>query len=144
MIITAATSAPAWADQNFAVHFVGTATNLTAAPGDGGASVSWTPPTLDQGTPLTTYTLKVYNGATLVKSVVVPGSATSALVTGLTNGTTYTFTVTANAVVGFGNESAHSNAVTPSRAAAQAPPSAASPSRLGTKPAPPNPGPPPR
>ncbi len=42
--------------------------------------------------------------------------ATSTTVTGLTNGTSYTFTVSATNAIGTGPASATSNAVTPTRA----------------------------
>jgi hypothetical protein len=140
MIITAATAAPAWADQNFAVLFVGTPTSITAIAGDESAGVSWAPPTFDSAQ--VTYTIKVYSGVTLVKTVVIPAPASSTFVAGLTNGVTYTFTVTANFNGGSGAESVHSNAVTPSREVAPAPAPPPAGSRQGVPQAPPaTPGP---
>jgi Fibronectin type III domain len=135
MVITAATAAPAWADQNFAVLFVGTPTNVTATAFEQGAVVSWTPSTFDPA--LISYTIKVYSGVTLVKSLVIPAPASNTVVSGLTDGVTYTFTVTANSNGGSGAESVHSNAVTPSRAVAPAPAPPPAGSRQGVPPAPP-------
>ena len=61
--------------------------------------------------------------------VIVSGSATTAVVYGLTNGTSYTFTVTATNIIGSGAPSPPSNAVIPdSRLTAQSQPAPA-PSR---------------
>jgi PKD repeat protein len=89
-------------------------TGVTASAGDGSATVTWTAP-LDGGSAITSYTITHYIGAEAQPTTLVSGSppATSTTVSGLTNGTTYTFTVTATNAVGPGPPSAHSSAVTP-------------------------------
>jgi hypothetical protein len=113
---------PQWDDRNFAVSFVGTPSNVAATANDGSAAVGWTPATLDPGTPIVTYTVRAYVGASIVKSMIVPGPAGAVIVSGLTNGLTYTFTVIANVIGASGPESAHGNAVTPTRVAVQVSP----------------------
>ena len=68
---------------------------------------------------MTTYTITPYIGSAAQTPTTVTGNPapTSAVVSGLTNGTTYTFTVTASNPAGTGPESAQSNAVTPSASA---------------------------
>ena len=92
-------------------------TAVTATAGDAQATVSWTPPLSDGGRPITTYTVGVAtaNGALPAApiSVSVAAPASSATVTGLTNGTAYTFTVTATNAVGTSAQSAPSNSVSP-------------------------------
>ena len=92
----------------------GQATNVTGTAGYASATVSWTAPT--SGGPVTTYTVTPYIGSTAQTPTTVAGNPapTSAAVSGLTNGTTYTFTVTASNPAGPGPESAQSNTVTPS------------------------------
>ncbi|MHB1960972.1 MAG: beta strand repeat-containing protein [Acidimicrobiales bacterium] len=85
----------------------------TATAGNGQATVTWTAPSNDGGSPITGYTVTSSPGAI---TATASGSATSATVTGLTNGTSYTFTVTATNAVGTGPASAASNAVTPTAA----------------------------
>jgi hypothetical protein len=87
----------------------GAPTNVTATAGIASATVSWTPP-FNGGSAITGYTvIAAPGGAT--KSVAA--SLTTTTFTGLTNGTTYTFTVVAKNVAGSGVPSAPSNAVTP-------------------------------
>lgn len=86
-------------------------TAVTALPGDGSAAVAWTAPA-DGGSPITSYTVTPWNGGTALPPTTATG--TSATVTGLTNGTAYTFTVSATNAVGTGPASAPSAAVTPS------------------------------
>jgi hypothetical protein len=64
---------------------------------------------------ITSYTVTPFIGSTAQTPVTVTGSppATSTTVNGLTNGTSYTFTVYATNSVGPGPSSAQSNAVTP-------------------------------
>ncbi len=89
---------------------LGAPTGITAAAGNAQATVSWTVPQWDGGTPVTGYTVTASNGTT----VSAAATATSATVTGLANGTSYTFTVTAANSTGTGPASATSNAVIPS------------------------------
>jgi hypothetical protein len=93
-----------------------------ARAGDQSAWVGWTPSTFDPGTPTTSYKLTAYVGASPVATLTVTAPATAAIFKGLTNGTTYTFTLIAINVFGPSPESAPSNAVTPTRAVQQAPP----------------------
>ncbi len=92
----------------------GAPTNVSATAGDGTATVTWTAPG-NGGSPITSYVVTPYIGTTAQPSTTVSGSppATTATVSGLTNGTAYTFTATAANAVGGGPPSAASNSVTP-------------------------------
>jgi hypothetical protein len=74
--------------------------------------VSWTAPS-DGGSPITGYTVTPYVGTTAQGPTQVSGSTTTARITGLTNGTSYTFKVTATNSIGTGAASGGSNAVAP-------------------------------
>jgi hypothetical protein len=104
-----------WVDVKFsATPAPGTATGVTAtAAGRTSADVRWTAPATG-GAP-TSYKITPYVGTTAQTALAVTTSApaTSKTVTGLTNGTTYTFTVTASNPAGDGPASARSNTVTP-------------------------------
>ncbi len=89
----------------------GAPTGVVAVPGDGQATVSWTAPS-NGGSPITSYTVTSSPGA-----VVVDSGTSSVTVTGLTDGTAYTFTVTATNAIGTGPASAASSPVTPAAAA---------------------------
>jgi hypothetical protein len=87
--------------------------NVTASPASGQAQVSWTQPS-SNGSAITAYTITPYIGSAAQAPVqVTDPAATSAIVSGLTNGTSYTFTVSASNGLGAGPESAPSSAVTP-------------------------------
>ena len=81
----------------------------TATAGDGQASVSFTAPSSDGGAEITLYSVISSPGG-----LTGTGSASPLVVAGLSNGTAYTFTVTATNAASTGPASAASNAVTPS------------------------------
>jgi hypothetical protein len=84
-------------------------TAVSAVRGNGSATVSWSPPA-DNGSPITGYTVTAFPGGS---SVTVGGTSTTATVSGLTNGTAYTFAVTASNAIGMSPPSAPSASVTP-------------------------------
>ncbi len=91
----------------------GTPGTVTAAARNAGALVTWTAPSSDGGSPITGYTVTTYFGVLPLGATNVGGSTTSATVGSLTNGSSYTFKVTANNAVGASPASAASNAVVP-------------------------------
>jgi Domain of unknown function (DUF4082)/Fibronectin type III domain len=88
-------------------------TGVSAQGASQSARVSWTAPAADGDSPITGYTITPYVGSTAQEPVQAGGSATSATITGLTNGTSYTFKVTATNGVGTSPASGASNAVVP-------------------------------
>ena len=85
----------------------GAPTDVVAAAGNDQATVSFTaPPT--GGEPITKYTVTASPGG-----LTATGTASPITIAGLTNGTSYTFTVTATNQIGTGPTSPASNAVTP-------------------------------
>jgi N,N-dimethylformamidase beta subunit-like, C-terminal/Domain of unknown function (DUF4082)/Fibronectin type III domain len=91
----------------------GAPTDVAARPATQSALVSWSAPSSDGDSPITGYTVTPYVGATAQTAVSVGASTTSKTVTGLDNGTAYTFKVKATNAVGTGAASAASSAVTP-------------------------------
>ena len=90
--------------------------NVTAAPGNGSATVAWNPPISDGTVPVDSYTLLVYKTTpSLALFQVEPtlcGTCTSTTVGNLTNGQPYQFYVSAHNAKGSGGYAA-SNVVTP-------------------------------
>ncbi|OGA03760.1 MAG: hypothetical protein A3H35_13370 [Betaproteobacteria bacterium RIFCSPLOWO2_02_FULL_62_17] len=87
----------------------GAPTAVSASPGNTQATVSFSAPGSNGGAAITSYTVTPSPGG-----ISASGSASPITVTGLSNGTAYTFTVTATNSVGTGAASAASNSVTPS------------------------------
>jgi hypothetical protein len=86
----------------------GAPTGALAMPGDGQAAVNFSAPASNGGSPITSYTVTSSPGG-----LTASGSGSPIVVSGLTNGTSYTFTVTATNGAGTGPPSTPSNAVTP-------------------------------
>ena len=105
---SAASAASASVTPQAAVTAPGAPTSVTASAGDGQAIVSFTPPVSDGGAPIAQYTVTSSPGG-----FTATGSASPITVTGLTNGTSYTFTVTATSNGGTSVHSAASAGVTP-------------------------------
>jgi len=93
----------------------GPPTGLTAAPGDGSAAVSFSPPADDGGSTITSYTVTCTSTGGGLPGT---GSGTSSPieVTGLTNGDSYTCTATATNGTGTSTDSTASNSFTPAAA----------------------------
>ncbi|MEW9555483.1 fibronectin type III domain-containing protein [Nonomuraea sp. NPDC050783] len=87
----------------------GAPTAVTGVARHQAVRLSWRPPASDGGTPITSYAVTATPGGRTVTTA----GATTANVTGLSNGTAYTFKVTATNAVGTGPASAASAALTP-------------------------------
>lgn len=81
----------------------------TATKGNGQATVTFTAPSWDGGSAITSYTVVSSPGG-----VTATGSSSPITISGLSNGTPYTFTVYATNSVGNGSASGSSNQITPS------------------------------
>ena len=88
-------------------------TEVLALPGDGNAMVRFTPPA-SSASPITSFTVASSPGG-INASVDPAPTAVHVRVTGLTNGTTYTFTVTTHHMDGSSETTGASNPVTPAR-----------------------------
>lgn len=86
----------------------GPPTDVSAVPGDASATVSWAPPNVSGSFPVTSYQVSATpGGATCITAEV------SCDISGLENGTPYTFIVRALTGAGWGSWSASSQPVTP-------------------------------
>ncbi|MEO6200420.1 MAG: fibronectin type III domain-containing protein, partial [Cryobacterium sp.] len=81
--------------------------------GNASATVRWTPPASDGGSAITGYVVRALTGggAVVARTQTVIGNVSSVVVTGLTNGTAYSFDVAAVNAVGTGARSARSATV---------------------------------
>ena len=87
---------------------IGTATAASAS-----ATVTWTAPASNGGSAITGYVVTPYIAGVAQTPQTFTSTATTETVTGLTNGTSYTFKVAATNRIGTGANSGASNAVTP-------------------------------
>ncbi len=83
-------------------------TDVRATAGNGSATLTFTAPANNGGSPISEYRIIASPG-----NFTVTGTSTSITVSGLTNGTKYTFTVEAKNAAGYGPLSSVSNEVTP-------------------------------
>jgi glucose/arabinose dehydrogenase len=109
-------------DAGFATEVPPSATTVAGAPtigsptfGDASATVRWTRPSSDGGSAITGYLVRVLDGTEAQIGALRPAdaTATSAVVTGLTNGASYLFQVAATNAAGTGPNSALSTAIIP-------------------------------
>jgi hypothetical protein len=84
--------------------------SVLATPGNESATLSWTPPTDTGGGPLTDYTVTADPGGS---NIAIAASSSDATFPDLTDGVSYTFTVSASNSSGAGPDSSPSNEVTP-------------------------------
>ncbi|MEK4351436.1 S-layer homology domain-containing protein [Paenibacillus sp. FSL R5-0475] len=87
----------------------GIPTSVTATAENGKAIITFTPPVNDGGSEITGYIVTAHPGG-----LTVTGNGSPLTISGLTNGTSYTFTVQAINKAGFSESSAESNTVIPS------------------------------
>jgi hypothetical protein len=89
-------------------------TAVVATPDNAQVSVTWTDPSSNGGDDITSYTVSAIDATTPGNGgQTVSGSSSPILVTGLTNGDSYSFTVYATNTNGDGSASDPSNSVTP-------------------------------
>ena len=89
----------------------GAPSNVTATADDNQASTAWSAPADDGGSPVTNF--RVTSNPPSANSPMTVGNVPTTSMTGLINGTAYTFTISAINVIGEGPPSPASNSVTP-------------------------------
>lgn len=89
---------------------------VTAIPGPGLVTLTWSAPAWDGGVAVTRYTVSIYASSILLEELTFSGfpAAEKVIITGLAGGTSYRFYVRAGNRVGSGPQSFPSASVTPS------------------------------
>jgi hypothetical protein len=88
--------------------------SAVASPHDSAATVSFGPPSSNAGSAISSYTVTATDSTNPANGgQTATGAAGPIIVTGLTNGDSYTFTVVATNALGTGPASSASNPVTP-------------------------------
>ena len=122
VIAEAGNAAVRFVDAGFATPVPPSATTVPGSPtigsatfGNASATARWTAPPNNGGSAITGYQVRVVDSAGVQVGALRPAdaTATSLLVTGLTNGTSYQFQVAAQNAVGTGPNSALSTVVIP-------------------------------
>ena len=106
---TCATGAPGWLGATTTDGLPTAPRTVTGSPANTSAQVSWSAPTSDGGIAITTYVATSLPGGRTCST----SGLTTCGITGLTNGTAYTFTVVARNPRGDGPASTPSSAITP-------------------------------
>jgi subtilase family serine protease len=110
--VTGLGSVDAYALITSEVLLPGAPTGVTVAVGNGQATVSFTAPASSGGSAVTSYTVTAYLDSNGAVAAIATGASSPIVVTGLSNGVSYYFTVTAANSYGAGPASTASNIVT--------------------------------
>ena len=86
---------------------------VAGTPGNHSVALTWRAPSNDGGAQITSYRITPYIGATAQTPINTGSAALAYTVTGLTNGTAYTFKVAATNSVGTGPDSSPTGTMTP-------------------------------
>ncbi|MBM3943884.1 MAG: hypothetical protein FJ317_00135 [SAR202 cluster bacterium] len=119
----------------------GPPTDVDAVAGDAQAFVSWTAPSFNGGTPITSYEITGYTSSTPPVTKSAASSSLSTIVTGLTNGISYTFVVVAVNSESAGAPSTAAAPVTPQSGLSLTPTPTPTPTATSTPTATPTPTP---
>jgi Ca2+-binding RTX toxin-like protein len=98
-----------------------TAVRVIVPPSSGTIRVTWTAPASNGGSAITGYTVQILNAANGLVGTRLAGTATTLVVTGLVDGTSYHVTVTATNAIGTSVASAPSGTVIPATVPGQVP-----------------------
>ena len=107
----------------------GVPTSVTLTPGNTQVSMSWTAPVDDGHSSITDYSIQYKSGSSWIPFIDGVSTSTSVIVTGLTNGTVYSFRVAAVNAIGTGS---YTSSLTSTPATIPGAPTSLSAARSGT------------